>query len=245
MAARVAATRAQTLWLFDIDGTLVAQSPDQLEAWIVAVREVCDVRLTAGEVAPHLGQTFEAVLQSLADAHGQTVPPGGVSRGLAAYISHVRGCLARRPVRPLPAAIGVLTFLRTQGALVGVVTGNFVAEGEPKLTQAGLRNLLDVVTYADLRTAAREDLVRRAVTAAQRQGFHGGFADTVVVGDSIHDIQSGQRTGAMVVAVATGPTSVDRLAAVGPDLLLPDLTALLDRLQAGTIPWLPAGHPVS
>ena len=44
----------------------------------------------------------------------------------------------------------------------------------------------------------------------------------VIVGDSVHDVGCGRSLGVRSVAVATGITSLERLAAERPDALLPD-----------------------
>ena len=46
----------------------------------------------------------------------------------------------------------------------------------------------------------------------------------VVVGDSIHDVACGRSIGVRAVAVATGITSVERLAAERPDAIFEDFT---------------------
>ena len=46
----------------------------------------------------------------------------------------------------------------------------------------------------------------------------------VVVGDSIHDVACGRSIGVRAVAVATGITSVARLAAERPDAIFEDFT---------------------
>ena len=64
-----------------------------------------------------------------------------------------------------------------------------------------------------------------AVARARR---HGGRAvagkEIVIVGDSVHDVACGRPLGARSVAVATGPTPADRLAAERPDALLTDFS---------------------
>jgi phosphoglycolate phosphatase-like HAD superfamily hydrolase len=46
----------------------------------------------------------------------------------------------------------------------------------------------------------------------------------VIVGDSVHDVACGRSVGVRAVAVATGPTAIEALAAERPDVLLPDFS---------------------
>jgi phosphoglycolate phosphatase len=125
--------------------------------------------------------------------------------------------------------------------VVGVVTGNFAEEGEPKLAGVGLRPLMDIVVFSDLATSVRDSLIRRALNAARRLGFPGGFSDMVVVGDSVHDVQSARRVGAVSIAVCTGLTPSDRLRGAKPDLVVPDLADLLTSLRHAGAAWAPSG----
>jgi len=46
----------------------------------------------------------------------------------------------------------------------------------------------------------------------------------VIIGDSVHDVGCGRTLGARTVAVATGPTSAERLAAERPNALFQDFS---------------------
>lgn len=231
------------LWLFDIDGTLVAPSEDQLDAWVATFREVFGLELAPAAIIAHLGQTFAEIVGAVIGAEGQPVPSPRIPEALAAYTRHVREALAVRTGQLLPGARELLRFLRARGEMVGVVTGNFAEEGEPKLKGVGLRDLLDVVVYADLATPARDALLRRALAVARARGFRGDFADTVVVGDSVYDIASARRTGALAIAVCTGLTPPDLLVAARPDHLVPDLPSLLVTLRQDGVRWVPSARP--
>ncbi|MGC5531736.1 HAD family hydrolase [Streptomyces sp. SR-10] len=46
----------------------------------------------------------------------------------------------------------------------------------------------------------------------------------MIIGDSLEDVRTGREGGASVIAVVSGTTSADELAAAGADLVLEDLT---------------------
>ncbi len=232
--------RSSRLWLFDIDGTLVAPSEGQLDAWVATFRETFGLEVPLPAITVHLGRTFPEIVSAVVQACGQADPSPRLPEALAAYTRHVCDGLASRPARLLPGVQELLAFLKGQGDVVGVVTGNFPAEGEPKLKGIGLRDLFPVVVYADLATPTREAVLRRALGLARSRGFRGGFADTVVVGDSVHDIASARRTGALVVAVCTGVTPPNLLGAARPDLAVSDLSDLLTILRRDGARWAPS-----
>lgn len=239
---RDATGEAARLWLFDIDGTLVAPSKDQLHAWVAAFHEVFGLDVPPAAITGQLGQTFAEIVGAVVRAHGRPDPSPRLHEALAAYTRHVRDGLASRPARLLPGARELLEFLKGQGNPVGVVTGNFAEEGEPKLVGVGLRRLLDLAVYADLATPARDSLIRQALVSARALGFQGDYADTVVVGDSVHDVASARRTGAVAIAVCTGLTPREALAAAGPDLLVPGLPDLLATLRGTGVRWNPSAR---
>ena len=63
--------------------------------------------------------------------------------------------------------------------------------------------------------------VERALAHTGRR-FEG--KSVVIVGDSIHDVACGRALGVRAVAVATGITSPERLAAEKPDALFQDFS---------------------
>ena len=239
-AIRAAAPR---LWLFDIDGTLVPQSADQMDAWVAAFRTTYSLAVTPPEIASHLGQTFAGVVQAVVADRGGQATASSIPQALAVYLAHVCDGLTARPATLLPGARDCLELLKRRGEWVGVVTGNFREEGDLKLRATGLLPLLDVVTYADLATSARAALVRRAVHTARARGFPNDLPEVVVVGDSVHDVTSAHSNGAVAIAVCTGTTPGERLATAGPNLLVGDLPELLFRLRRTEAPWLLSAHP--
>jgi phosphoglycolate phosphatase len=239
-AVRPAAPR---LWLFDIDGTLIPQSTDQLDAWVAAFRTTYNLAVTPSEIAPHLGQTFGEVVRAVvADRGGQVAAPS-IPQALAVYLARVCDGLTARPPTVLPGARDCLELLKKRGEWVGVVTGNFREEGDLKLRATGLLPHLDVVIYADLATPARAALVRRAVRTARAQGFPHDLPEVVVVGDSVHDVTGAHSNGSVAIAVCTGTTPGACLATAKPNLLVADLPELLSRLRRTEVPWLLSAHP--
>ena len=107
-----------------------------------------------------------------------------------------------------------------------VLTGNVRRMAEMKLRAVGLDAHLDLAAgaYGDSHEV-RSDLVHLARgNAARRYGRDFSGTATVLVGDTPLDVAAARATGARAVAVATGGTSADELAASGADVVLPDLT---------------------
>lgn len=76
-------SHTRRLWLFDIDGTLVAPSEDQLNAWVTTFREIFGFEAAPATITPHLGLTFAGVVSAVARIHGQAVPLSRIPEALA------------------------------------------------------------------------------------------------------------------------------------------------------------------
>ena len=128
----------------------------------------------------------------------------------------------------LSVCIGVveaLTELQARGAVLAVVTGNLSEIGWRKLELAGLRPYFSTGAFAeDGRTRTR--VARVAVRRAIKNQLAGKNSRISLVGDHANDIEAAKRNGFQSIAVATGLSSIEELAASQPDVLVADLTQL-------------------
>ena len=72
----------------------------------------------------------------------------------------------------------------------------------------------------------RAGLARLAIRRARAEGWIGRRTPIALVGDAPSDILAAQRNGIVSIAVYTGISTRDELAAYGPDVLLEDLRSL-------------------
>jgi phosphoglycolate phosphatase len=117
------------------------------------------------------------------------------------------------------------------------LTGNYKAVAATKLATFELDELLDldVGGYAD-DAADRAALVPIAQRrAADRYGYPFTRENTVIVGDTAHDVAAAHLGGAAIVAVATGKDNVEDLRAAGAEVILTDLTDTAAVLSAITM----------
>ena len=130
--------------------------------------------------------------------------------------------------RTLPGAREALAALATEGTVQSVVTGNLPDIGAAKLKAFDLDGFLDL-EIGGFGNIARDRavLVRMAIELAQEkydQPF--GGENTVVIGDTPHDVKGALDNGVLAVGVATGLSAADDLHAAGAHLVLPDLVDL-------------------
>lgn len=221
------------LVLFDIDGTLLHTQGAGRESTRDAMIEVFG---TCSTIETHQfgGKTDWYTLIELLTPHGIT--PQQIADRMAHYDQvvgrHLERIIAGRSAAPLPGALEAVQTLRSRPDVVlGIVTGNCTSTANIKLRAAGFDPAWFPIGAYGSEAIERDHLTPIALQRAidhSRRHFHPD--QTVVIGDTVADIQCGRVIGARVIAVATGHNSRDDLIAARPDHLLDDLTTLLNVL---------------
>lgn len=215
-----------TFILWDVDGTLLQTSGIAGEEMRAAMAQVF------GPLAPrervfYSGKTdWQIIHDSFPDLH-----PSAVEENMAVFVETYAQGLQRRVDElrerssTFPGVTAALARLKEQGAYQAPLTGNIVPVARLKLEVLGLLDYLDVDAGAyGSDHYERQRLVSFAVQrATTRYGHTFAGQNIVVIGDTPNDIRCGKLNEARTVAVATGPYSVDELAAHAPDVVLPDL----------------------
>ena len=127
-------------------------------------------------------------------------------------------------VLALPGASALIRRLSViETVQLGIVTGNVRRMAYRKLSAVGLADHFPFGAFG----CDHADRNRLPAIALRRATEHTGrsydAAQTVVIGDTVHDIACGRAVGACCVSVTTGSYSRADLAAHTPDLLLDDL----------------------
>ncbi|MEP7327549.1 MAG: HAD hydrolase-like protein [Gemmatimonadota bacterium] len=208
------------LVLFDIDGTILLSAGAGRRAIVAAMAHAygaCD----AWETVRFDGKTDPQILMELAAAagHDSTLPPERLAELGRSYLSHLERELSvpghRSTVLPgIPELLDQVE--ATEGAVLGLLTGNFVEGAGLKLRSAGIDpDRFRVGAYGS-DSAVRAELPPVAATRS-RPHFgripHGH--DVVIVGDTPSDVTCGLSIGARAIGVATGFYSVAELEAAG------------------------------
>lgn len=234
------------LILWDIDHTLIETRGIGGRLARAAFEQVTGVR--PEQMAVATGKTEPVILAETLRAHG-IEPTEQHQRQYAhalpdQYRRHVEQL--RHIGRALPGAAEALTALHTiPGTIQTVLTGNYRAVAAVKLDAFHLADALDldVGAYAD-DGSERADLVSIAQhRASNAYGHTFTSANTIIIGDTTHDVAAAYQGGAAIIAVATGNHTADDLHAAGAETVLDDLTdtrTLLDA-TATTISTPPTG----
>ncbi|HEX5758981.1 MAG TPA: HAD family hydrolase [Thermoanaerobaculia bacterium] len=216
------------LILFDVDGTLVDCGPQVRPLFGDALIEVYG---TAGDLDGYdfVGKTDPQIVFELMSGAGlaRAAVEAALPRFRDLYLERLRCGLARERMRLLPAVVELLERLaaRDGEAALGLLTGNWEPGARAKLARFDLNRFFPFGAYgcdAADRAALPPVALGRAARAMGRE-----FApeETLIVGDSVHDVACARAHGIPCLAVATGRTPAAALAAAGATWVVPDLSA--------------------
>jgi phosphoglycolate phosphatase-like HAD superfamily hydrolase len=216
------------LVLWDIDRTLIFAGGVDKGVWIEVCSELLGRPVT--ELAGTSGRTDPQILLDALLRAGVEETEARLLLPKALHMEVGRLAAKREELRAkghmLPGADAALAALAsTPGVVQSVLTGNVKQNAILKLATFGLDRYIDfeVGAYGS-DDGNRPVLVRLAKQRASTLlNLDVDESSTVIVGDSLRDVEAGQVGGARVVAVATGRTDADVLREAGAETVLSDL----------------------
>jgi phosphoglycolate phosphatase-like HAD superfamily hydrolase len=214
-----------TLFLFDIDQTLINTGGAGLRALDRACRKLLGLEHAMEGISPH-GKTDPAIVREILRTKLQSPTPSSreIAALLDAYLAFLQEEVQTSPTyRVLPGIISILEELNQRpDAIVGLATGNIESGARVKLERGGLNGYFSFGGFGS-DSESRTDLVRKAAErAADKNGGVVSPSNTFVLGDTILDIEAGKRAGFKTVGVATGSYSVEQLLAAGATFAVRD-----------------------
>lgn len=212
------------LVLFDIDGTLIRRAgPYHREALVEAVRIITGLDTTTDHIPVHGMLDPDILTRMMQDAGASD---GLIRRSLPAIIERAQSiyvrCCPDLQRKTCPGVRRLLYALKRRNIPVGLVTGNLTRIGWKKMERAGLRHYFSFGVFAEM-AADRTGLARMAINQARKRGWIEPSARISLIGDAPSDIIAARGNGAHAIAVHTGISTREELAALEPDVLVEDL----------------------
>jgi phosphoglycolate phosphatase len=219
------------LFLFDIDGTLLASGGAGWKALETACVELFGTANLDGiEIA---GRTDSLIARQLYARHGMVATPENCARFFDCYLKHLTRFLPETGGQLLPGIVEMLEILKSRpDCVLALLTGNLERGAELKLTHYGLWHYFEFGAYADDHHDRNELGPFARTRAKEKHGIEFAAEDIIVLGDTPHDVACARAIGAKAVAIATGRHTREELAACQPDFLFDDLSDVKAALAA-------------
>lgn len=223
------------LILFDVDGTLLKCGPQVRPIFAGAMVEVFG---TAGDLDSYdfSGKTDQQIVLELLTATGlrpEDVLPD-LPRMRERYLEALEQHLDRERMEVLPGVeelLAELAELAERGRIsLGLLTGNWRRGAEIKLGRFGLHRFFPFGAFAD-DAVDRNELPPVALErAAAATGRRFEPEDSLIVGDSVRDVECARAHGLRTLAVTTGWTSAERLRRAGAERVVESLSGLAEEI---------------
>jgi phosphoglycolate phosphatase-like HAD superfamily hydrolase len=227
-APRAATGPERIAILFDIDGTLLVTGGAGAASWRLAFEELYGIPADIGKftdtgmTAPDVGRkTFEAVLNRKPERKEFT-------RLLERRLHYLHKTVAESAdYRVLAGVEELLPKLIDDGYLLGLVTGNLEAAAHIKLHRAQLNRFFSFGGYGSDATD-RGELTKIALKrAALVYGEPVTPEQSIVVGDTPHDVEGAHAAGMKCVGVGSHHFNVEQLRDSGADYAIASLEEAL------------------
>jgi len=220
-------TRARTVLLFDVDGTLITSGG----AGRRAVESTIAQRFgdDHGCTFSFGGMTDRGIFRTALTNLGQTVTEGLIDALLAQYVDALRREVATTDRSIYHMHVGVTEVLDAvsgrDGVAVGLGTGNVEVGARIKLEPVGLNPYFDFGGYGSDAEPRADLIAAGADRGAQRLGVTRERCRVVIIGDTLRDVEAAHAIGGECLAVATGAAPSETLRASRAELVVDDLTS--------------------
>ena len=233
------ARASPTVFLFDVDGTLISTDGAGRRAIERAfcTRHGEHVKDAACRFS-FAGMTDRAIARAGLKALGVDVDESAITALLDAYVGLLDDVLSASP--PFKVHDGIVAALDAaaarEGTALGLGTGNLRAGAQKKLVHARLWHRFEFGGFADDSEDRAELVLAGARRGAGQLGVALARCRVVVVGDTPLDVAAARANGFESFAVATGVHPIAELAGSGADHAFESLGAAgaLERLLGGS-----------
>ena len=208
--------------LFDLDGTLLDSADMIADSLAHAIT-------THTGTVPNRAHLMEGIGTPLVDQlalHAKALGYEDAAFVHAMVQTYLDDNLARHDdeIKLFDGAKAALSHLKSAGHVLGIVTSKPVSTAKRGLDLFGLTEQFDVIVGCDSVTAHKPDPapVLFALDALAQPAD-----DTIFIGDSTHDIHSGNRAEVDTMAILWGPYSRETLKAANPTYIVSSFEGLL------------------
>jgi len=194
--------------IFDLDGTLIDTVYAHVFAWQRALAEA-GMAIDGWRIHRRIGMSGGLFTRAVARELGREISP---TEEMALLQRHGELFLQLLPERrPLPGAVGLISFLKSNKLPFGIATSGRRPEINASLEVLGIGEETVVIERGDVARAKPEpDLF---LACQQRLGV--GAGDCYVIGDAVWDLLAARRAGMLSIGLLSGGYGEDELSKAG------------------------------
>jgi phosphoglycolate phosphatase-like HAD superfamily hydrolase len=212
------------LVLFDIDGTLIDSGGAGTRSLNLAFRELFSINNAFNGISM-AGKTDIEIMKEALVKNNISLNDETLDSILSSYLMNLKKEInnSNKHVKPgIKAALE--TLFDKDGIRLGLLSGNIEKGARIKLGTFGLNSYFSFGAFG----SDNEDRNKLLPIAVKKFRAHYreniSFGDCIIVGDTPRDVECAKPYGALSVAVATGPYTLDTLREAGADLAMEDIT---------------------
>ncbi|WP_417695266.1 phosphoglycolate phosphatase [Roseibium sp.] len=213
--------------IFDLDGTLVSSMDDLVVTLNVILTEEGHQAIPPESVQTMIGHGAKVLLQRGLEANGVAWTEDSIAPMYSNFLAHYEAHIADH-TRPFPGVVACLERLKARGFRLAVCTNKVERLTMPLLAALELTRHFNAIVGGDSFDKPKPDAAP-VLGAIERSG--GTKAGSVMVGDSVTDIDAARAAGIPVVAVDFGYTPVP-VNELNPDRVISHFDALEAALDA-------------
>lgn len=216
--------------IFDLDGTLADTAPDLLGATNAVLAARGRPRLDLDHLRHMVGFGAVALITQAMEASGAPVAQEELPALIEIFLAHYRGHIADG-TRLFPQVAETLTALSSQGARLGVLTNKPQELTDLLLPRLNLDGLFTCVYGAGRKPYTKPDPRIFHDVVADIAKEHGGAGGaSVMIGDSITDLNTARAAGVPCILMSYGFTPVPAKD-LGADIVLDEFAQLPQALR--------------
>lgn len=209
--------------LIDLDGTLVDSAPDLAFCVDETLKQLGLPPQGLARVRDWVGNGVEKLMRRALSGDINGTPDETLfMRAMPVFLGLYERNIAQRS-RLFPGIREGMTGLKAQGIMLGCVTNKIARFTEPLLQQLGVRDEFGIVVSGDT-LPQKKPHPAPLLHAAQFFGVTPG--DSLMVGDSVHDVEAARAAGFQVACVSYGYNHGMDIRAAQPDAVIDSLLEL-------------------
>ncbi|QFT32783.1 Phosphoglycolate phosphatase [Labrenzia sp. THAF82] len=213
--------------VFDLDGTLVSSMEDLVVTLNVVMTAAGHSAIPQDDVAHMVGMGAKVLIQRGLEFNGVDWTDADIEPLFEHFLEHYAANIAVH-TRPFDGVVTALEAFRKDGWKLAVCTNKAERLTLPLLTELDLSQYFDAVVGGDTFSVSKPD-AEPVHGAISRAG--GTVTGSIMIGDSVTDINAARNAGIPVIAVDFGytPVPVEQL---GPDRIISHFDELAGAVAA-------------